>query len=121
MVRWDSSRPVPWRRLLVEWLFIAIVVAAVSLLVTHNRNLGSYLTILFGGVIYVLFGAALAKLGYARKTLGQMRAEAAAAPPRSKGAAPTATTAAASTTRAKPAPTKRTSTGPSQHPNKKKR
>jgi hypothetical protein len=116
VVKWDTSRQVPWRRLLIEWLFIAIVVATVSLLVTHNRNLGSYLTIALGGVIYVGFGALLAKLGYVRKTLTQMRAEAAAAPPRTVGRSPSS-----SVTRSKPAPTGRTSTGPSQHPTKKKR
>jgi hypothetical protein len=107
---------VPWRRLLVEWLIIALVVAVVSLLVTHNRNLGSYLTIVFGGAIYVGFGALLAKLGYSRKTLSHLRAEAAAAPPRTVGRSPNT-----SVSRSKPAPTKRTSTGPSQHPTKKKR
>jgi hypothetical protein len=116
VVKWDPRRPVPWRRLAVEWMFIAVVVAVISLLVSHNRNVGSYLTILFGGVIYVGFGAILAKLGYVRKTLRQMRAETAAATAR-----PTSSTSSTSSARPRPAPTKRTSTGPSQRPTKKKR
>lgn len=105
----------PWRRLLVEWLFIAVVVASVSLVVSHNRDLGSYITILLGGVVYVGFGAGLAKLGYNRKTLRQLRAETAARPPTRS------TASAAAPGRPKPAPTKRTSTGPTQRPAKKHR
>ncbi len=113
---WDSSRPIPWKRLGTEWAIIAVVVAGISWFVTDNRKLGSYLTILLAGVIYVGFGALLAKFGYSRKSLGQLRAEAAAAAPRTPSAA-TATSAA----KPKPAPTKRTSTGPSNRPSKRKR
>jgi hypothetical protein len=111
---WDSARPVPWRRLTKEWLVIGVVVAAVAWFVTDNHKPGSYVAIVLAGVVYVLFGALLAKLGYARKTLKELRTEAASAPPRaaaSNSAAP----------RPKPAPTKRTSTGPSNRPAKKPR
>lgn len=111
---WDGSRTVPWKRLTIEWTVVAVVVASVSYFVTDNRQLASYLTIVLAGVVYVGFGAILAKFGYARKTLAQLRAETAAAAP-SKAAAP------APGARSKPAPTSRTSTGPSQRPNKKKR
>jgi hypothetical protein len=113
---WDSSRPVPWKRLMIEWAVIGVVVAAVAWFVTDNRKPASYVAIALAGGVYVLFGALLAKLGYARKTLKQMRAEAAATPPRKVGAASTSPTG-----RAKPAPTKRTSSGSSNRPNKKKR
>lgn len=108
---WDSSRPVPWKRLITQWVVIGAVVAFVSFAFTDNREPGSYLSIFFAGFIYLGLGAVLAKFGYSQKSLKQMRAEAAAATPRT--VAPTA--------RPKPAPTKRTSTGPSQQPRKKKR
>jgi amino acid permease len=104
---------VPWRRLFIEWVVIGAVVVVISLVVTKNRSLSSYLTVLFGGLVYVGFGAVLAKFGYARKTLAQMRTEA-AAPARSSGGT-------SSSSASKPAPTRRTSTGPSQRPTKKKR
>jgi hypothetical protein len=112
---WDSSRPVPWKRLSTEWAAIAVVVAGISWFVTDNRKAASYLTILLAGVVYLGFGALLAKFGYARKSLRELRAEAAVAPPRGSAAA------TASSPRAKPAPTKRTSSGPGNRPSKKKR
>ena len=115
-MRWDATRPVPWKRLWTEWAVIGLVVAFVAYFITHNHKVGSYVGIVLAGLIYVGFGAILAKFGYARKTLRQLRAEAAAAPRRQVGR-----TASPTPMRAKPAPTKRTSTGPSNRPNKKKR
>lgn len=112
---WNSANPVAWKRLCTEWLVIGAVVAVVSLVATDNQNAGSYLAILLGGVVYVGLGAVLAKFGYQRKTLKQIRAEAAAAPPRQVGRAQ------APTAKPKPAPTSRTSTGPSKAPPKRKR
>jgi hypothetical protein len=111
---WDSSRPVPWQRFMKEWAVIGVAVAAISWFVTENRTVSGYVTIFLAGGVYVLFGAMLAKFGYVRKTLKDIRAEAATAPPRTVGASH-------SGERSKPAPTKRTSTGPSNRPNKKKR
>jgi len=111
---WDSSRPVPWKRLLVEWAVIGAAVALMSLLFTDNRDASGYITVVLGGAVYVAFGAILAKFGYSRKTLKQLRAEAAAAPPRAE---PDST----APSRQRPAPTKRTSSGPSNRPVKRKR
>lgn len=97
-----------------EWVVIGLGVAAISWFVTDNRSPSSYVTIFLAGGVYVLFGAMLAKFGYVRKTLKELRAEAAAAPPRTVGATDPGS-------RAKPAPTKRTSGGQSNRPNKKKR
>ncbi|MBI4935270.1 MAG: hypothetical protein HY828_15420 [Actinobacteria bacterium] len=97
-----------------EWVVIGLGVAAISWFFTDNRNPSSYVTIFLAGGVYVVFGAILAKFGYVRKTLKELRAEAAAAAPRTVGAS-------AGSTRAKPAPTKRTSGGQSNRPNKKKR
>ena len=116
-MRWDSTRPVPWKRLLTEWTVIGTVVALIAYFVTHNHRVGGYIGIVLAGGVYVGFGALLAKFGYARKSLRQMRAEAAAAPARVVGRRFSQTAAV----RARPAPTKRTSTGPSNRPARKKR
>jgi hypothetical protein len=111
---WNAANPVPWKRLTIEWVVIGVVVALVSLLVTDNRSAASYLTILMGGLVYVVLGAVLAKFGYQRKTLKQIRAEAAAAPPRQVGrSAPPRGTS-------RPAPTSRTGGAP-RRPQQKRR
>jgi len=102
---WNSANPVAWKRLLIEWLFIGAVVAFVSLFITDNRKWESYIAILLGGVVYMALGGVLAKFGYQRKTLKQIRAEAAAAPARRVGSSP------APSGRPRPAPTNRTSGG----------
>lgn len=114
---WNAANPVPWKRLSIEWLVIGSVVALVSLITTENRNLSSYLSILFGGIIYVAFGALLAKFGYQRKTLKQIRNEAAAQPPRQVGRSSAPSPAG----RPKPAPTSRTGGASPQSPPKRKR
>lgn len=111
-MRFDRNRPVPWRRLFTEWAVIGVVIALVSWFATGNRTVESYLSILMAGAIYVLFGALLAKLGYSRKTLRQIRAEAAAAPARVRPTAPGP--------RPRPAPTSRTSGG-GNRPTRKRR
>jgi hypothetical protein len=115
-MKWDSSRSVPWKRLCIEWAIVAAVVAIVSFTATDNRSLSSYLALLLGGVVYLGVGAAMAKFGYQRKTLKQMRAEVAAAPRRSI-ASSTANDAAM---RPRPAPTKRTSGAPGQRPKRRR-
>jgi hypothetical protein len=116
---WDSSRPVPWKRLAIEWLVIAIVVGAISFFVSKNHRAANYLTIVIAAPIYIGFGALLAKFGYARKTVKELRAEDAA---RQAAKAREAATAGSTAPRPKPAPTSRTSAGPSNRPaNKKKK
>lgn len=105
-MKWNAARPVPWKRLFIEWAVIAVVVGVGAVLFTDNTTAGGFLSLLFGGVVYIGFGALLAKLGYQRKTLKQMRAEAAAAPPRQVGRSTTPTA------RQKPAPTSRTGGAP---------
>jgi len=109
---WDSARPVPWKRLLIEWAVIRAIVAAVSYFGTKNHRIESYISILLAGFVYLGVGAVLAKLGYARKSLKQIRTETASR----QAAAPTA-----AAVRGRPAPTGRTSTGPSNRPKKKKK
>jgi len=106
---WDASRRVPWRRLLGEWLVVTVVIAALFALVFHVDKAESYVGLLIGGVMYVAIAALLAKFGYQRATLKDLRAAPSAA---------TAERTGTPTARPKPAPTRRTSTGPSQRPNR---
>ena len=106
---WDSTRPVPWRRLIREWIiYVAFASVAFVFIYRDDLQLGLFAGLFASGPMYLLFGAVLAKFGYARKTFKDLRNERdnAAA---SKTPAPTIT----STGRATPAPTRRTSSGPS--------
>jgi hypothetical protein len=113
---WNSANPVAWKRLFIEWLVIGAVVSFVSLFITKNRDAGSYIAIVLGGFVYLGLGGILAKFGYQRKTLKQIRAEAAATPPRQVGS-----TAGSASQRQRPAPTSRTSTGPGKNQQKRQR
>ena len=109
---WDSTRPVPWQRLSREWLVYALVMIAVFLVFARDDvNAFSVLGLAASYPMYLGFGWLLAKLGYQRKTFRDLRAAARPQPTNSP------------TRPAKPAPTRRTSTGPSQHrtANRKKR
>lgn len=118
---WDSSRTVPWRRLIREWLIYVVIAAAAMTIyfLTTDRELspGLYAGLLVSGPMYVAFGGILAKFGYQRKTFKDLRREREAAPVAARGGSPSS---AGQSQRTRPAPTKRTSTGP-QHrkPNKR--
>lgn len=99
---WDSTRSVPWKRLMIEWAVIGAVVIVVSGFTGTRLTVESLLSVVLGGGIYVLVGVLLAKFGYQRKTLTQLRAEAAASQ-RSTPSAPAP--------RPRPAPTSRTGGG----------
>lgn len=88
-----------------EWLIYVGIMAIIFALFFRERGiLGAAIGLLVAGPLYVGLGAVLAKLGYQRKTIKQLRAE------RSQPAAES-TTSTGSTTRPRPAPTKRTSGG----------
>ena len=71
---WDISRPVPWQRLVREWLIYAAIMSAVFLLVFNDGNtLGAVAGVLISGPLYLGFGWLLAKFGYQRKTLKELR------------------------------------------------
>jgi len=114
---WDSSRKVPWQRLIREWLLYVGIAAAAYIIyyTTKHRPLqiGLFAGLFASGPMYLLFGSVLAKFGYQRKTMKELRTQrplaSAARASRSNSAAST------SPTRTRPAPTGRTSTGPSQH------
>lgn len=103
---WDASRPVPWGRLFREWLVYAVVMIAVFVVFLRDTVTGgSVLGLAASFPMYVGFGSVLAKFGYQRKTLRDLRRDA----PQKSPPTPQ------ETSRSKPTPTRRTSTGPSQH------
>ena len=103
-MRWDSSRPVPWARLMREWLIYVGIMAIIFALFFRERGIfGAAVGLLVAGPLYLGLGAVLAKLGYQRKTIKELRAE--RSQPTSGSSTPT------SSSRPRPAPTKRTSGG----------
>ena len=112
---WDRSRPVPWQRLMREWVIYALIMSAIFFVLFRDGNLvGAIAGILVSGPLYLLFGYTLAKFGYQRKTMTQLRSE------RGQGTADEAEPTAAPAARARPAPTKRTSQGPNRQKRKKR-
>ena len=71
---WDSSRPVPWNRLIREWLIYAAIMTAVFVVFFRGDNvLGAIAGVLISGPLYLAFGAAMAKFGYQRTRLKDVR------------------------------------------------
>jgi hypothetical protein len=105
---WDAKREVPWGRLFREWLVYATVMVLVFVVFLRDTVTGgSILGLAASFPMYLGFGFILAKFGYQRKTLKGLRSEI----PSHR----TSESSAAQQHRDRPAPTRRTSTGPSQH------
>jgi hypothetical protein len=103
---WDSTRPVPWNRLIREWLIYAAIMSAVFLIFFRGDNvLGAIAGVLISGPLYLTFGAVMAKFGYQRTRLKDVR-KTATAPAEASVA-----TSGADAPRARPAPTSRTAGG----------
>lgn len=102
---WDSTRPVPWQRLVREWLlYVAVMTVILLLVVDADSRIGALAGLLVSGPLYLGFGAVLAKFGYQRQRLRRPSAG-----PRSTGR-PGASAPGASS-RPRPAPTRRTGGG----------
>ena len=103
---WDANRPVPYKRLAKEWLIYAtIMVILFATLFRDSTDIGGILIgLAVSFPLWIGFSYVLAKFGYQRKTLAELRTARASATPR--------TAVETAPSRAKPAPTKRTSTGP---------
>jgi hypothetical protein len=113
MTKWDSSRPVPWRRLMREWVIYAAIMSAVFLVFfPRNNAIGAVIGVLISGPLYLAFGFVMAKFGYTRKRLKDLRAEAkeqaASSGTSVKLAGSDVDTTGAPTPRPRPAPTSRT-------------
>lgn len=109
---WDASRPIPWRQIIRDWVIFVVLMTVVLLIWSRNRLDASLLGgVLASGPIYVVIAVLLAKLGYRRKTLAELRAETdrRAAEKRPVAAPP-------ATGRARPAPTRRTGGGTTGRP-----
>ncbi len=104
---WDSNRPVAWQRLAREWLLYVGIMAVVFVVFFRDSNLVGILGgLLASGPMYLAFGFVMAKFGYQRKSLRELRSE--PRPDRERRRSEPD----ADQRRAKPAPTKRTGGGP---------
>jgi hypothetical protein len=113
---WDNSRPVPWQRLIREWLVYAAIMSAVFLIFFRGDNvLGAIAGVLISGPLYLAFGAAMAKFGYQRQRLKDVRANS------GKAAASSESSSSDTALRSKPAPTSRTAGGGSRPKSTSKR
>lgn len=98
---WDLTRPVPWARLVREWLlYVAIMSLILLLVVDADSRIGALAGLLVSGPLYLAFGAVLAKFGYQRQRLRR--------PTAGQPSRPTASNASG---RPRPAPTRRTGGG----------
>lgn len=110
----------PWQRLVREWLVYAAIMTVIFVLFFSESGLIGALAGLFvSGPLYLGLGAVLAKLGYRRKTIKELRAERTSPPSARSGSDDGHGSTAAS--RPRPAPTKRTSSGPTNRPRSKRR
>jgi hypothetical protein len=107
---WDSSRPVPWRRLVREWLvYVTIMAVGFGLAFRDRPVIGIIAGLLLSGPLYIGLGYALAKLGHQRKSLRQARADAIST--RAERGAGGSKAGSTSGPRPRPAATKRTGAG----------
>ncbi|MFT4774763.1 MAG: hypothetical protein ACI9ME_002075, partial [Ilumatobacter sp.] len=65
---------VPWKRLTREWVIYAAIMSVVFLFVFNDGNpVGAIAGVLVSGPMYLGLGWVLAKIGYQRKTMKEMR------------------------------------------------
>lgn len=102
-----------------EWLIYAAIMTAVFLLVFDDGNtIGAIAGVLISGPLYLGFGWVLAKFGYQRKTLKELRASSTEP---SAARSTSSTTDSSGGSRRPVAPTSRTAGGGNRPPAKKKR
>lgn len=98
---WDANRPVPWQRLIREWLvYLAVMIVVMFVAFRDQLTIGLLAGLLVSGPLYLIIGSVLAKFGYQRTTLRDLRAQ------RLAGGDPAGTAGTAG--RSRPAPTRRT-------------
>ena len=100
-----------------EWvIYVGIMAVILAVFFRSGGLVGAFAGLLVSGPLYLGFGWVLAKLGYQRRSLKEMRTPRASASDRSSASASTG-----SSVRPRPAPTSRTSTGISRKKAKKRR
>ncbi len=107
---WDANRPIPWQRLLREASIFIVIGAVAIMFLVNDPKPGDFLGLVIGMTFYVGFVAVLSKFGYQRQSMREARER--------RRAAVVTQSVVSQTARQRPAPTKRTSTGPSQRPNR---
>lgn len=116
---WDSSRPVPWRRLLTYLAIYAAVMVVITLLMSGDRLAEAAPGLVIGLVLATGLMVVMTKFGWtlpmlrSREEVASIRADKAAARSRSSNEH---AAAGVEGPRERPPATKRTSTGHSQHP-----
>lgn len=99
-----------------EWVIYAAIMVAIFLVFFRNANLiGAITGILVSGPLYLGLGAVLAKFGYQRRSLKEMRT------PRADSSTDRRDERDDRSARQAPAPTKRTSGGRNRPTSKQKR
>lgn len=124
VMAWDSSRPVPWQRLIREWLVYVAIMAVLFLLLFRDAGLiGLIAGLLVSGPLYLGFGYVLAKFGYQRKSWSELRSERESIRSGRSSSDSDADSDGdgARSSRPKPPPTRRTSTGRNRPTSKQKR
>jgi hypothetical protein len=112
---WDSTRRVPWKRMLTPFALYAVVAVVLFSVLGKGFDAGLLVGVAAGGVIYALLATVMVKFGWnppmfqskeerAAAATASAERRAARAAARSGGKGSTAATSA----RAKPPPTRRT-------------
>jgi hypothetical protein len=96
-------------------VYAVVMIAAFAFFLRDSVTGASVLGLAASYPMYLGFGGVLAKFGYQRKTFRDLRRETV-----DKNTSSTSSTQP-TTSRSRPAPTKRTTTGPSQHRSSKSR
>jgi hypothetical protein len=111
---WDSTRRVPWKKVLTPFVLYAVVAVVLFSLLGKGFDAGLLVGVAAGGVIYALLAAVMVKFGW-NPPMFQSREEraAAAAASAERRAARTAAKSGGKghtteASRSKPAPTRRT-------------
>ncbi|MEM1335483.1 MAG: hypothetical protein AAGG08_18710 [Actinomycetota bacterium] len=113
-----------------EWLIYVAVMAAIFAVLFRDNLAGALAGLLVSGPLYLAFGFVLAKFGYQRKTMKDLREARLAQQTSASGSSGASSGASSGSSgsgggdRARPAPTSRTSTGrgrPGTKPNRRRR
>lgn len=95
----------PWRRLVREWCIYAALMVVVFLVITRESSVGIVLGLVASLPLYLALGYVLAKFGYTRKSLRELRDAS------RSDARDSVPVESAPSVRARPAPTRRTNAG----------